>query len=181
MTAEPMTVAESGESSRSVRERTRSDDARSRRLGRLRRGIEGGLLATVTMTIYRMPVTRSLPPTAEFWVKYVRGTDPEDHPIPALLLHLLYGTVAGAIFALLLPGKESVNPTRDRGPPTRRGELPGTAWGLLYGLVLSVVGERVVLGALLDIEPEDRVAFHVGHVIYGLTLGAWAGTRTREA
>jgi len=32
---------------------------------------------------------------------------------------------------------------------------------------------------LLDVEPDDRFAFHVGHVLYGITLGAWIGTRTR--
>jgi hypothetical protein len=29
------------------------------------------------MTVYRLPVTRSLPPTAEFWAKFVSG----DHPM----------------------------------------------------------------------------------------------------
>jgi hypothetical protein len=53
-------------------------------------------------------------------------------------------------------------------------------YGLVYGLVLSAVGEWVVLGAILDVDPDDRFAFHIGHVLYGITLGAWVGTRTRD-
>ncbi len=152
-------------------------------MGRTRRGLEGGLLATLVMTVYRLPVSRSLPPTAEFWAQFVGGGEPEDYPVPALALHFAYGAGAGAAFAALLAGRESVargDPGRDRppGPPTDAGEVPTTVAGLLYGLVLSAVGERVVLGRLLGVDPDDRVAFHVGHVLYGITLGAWVGTRT---
>jgi len=35
------------------------------------RGVVGGLIATVLMTLYRFPVFRALPPTADFWAKYV--------------------------------------------------------------------------------------------------------------
>lgn len=135
------------------------------------------------MTVYRLPITRSLPPTADFWAQFVGDGTPADYPIPALVLHLAYGGGSGAAFAALLRGRESVDdgePGREhrRGPPTYAGEVPTTVAGLLYGLGLSVVGERVVLGRLLDIDPDDRVAFHVGHVLYGITLGAWVGTRT---
>jgi len=148
---------------------------------RLRRGAEGGALATVVMTVYRLPVTRSLPPTAEFWAKYVSGDHPDDHPVAALILHLAYGVVAGMAFTTLFPSREPVSAQPgSRGPPSPSGEVSTTVTGLLYGLVLSVVGEWVVLGAILDVDPDDRFAFHVGHVLYGITLGAWVGTRTRE-
>jgi predicted MFS family arabinose efflux permease len=103
----------------------------------MRRGAEGGALATAVMTVYRLPVTRSLPPTAEFWATFVSGGDPADSPVAALVLHVVYGVAAGAIFA-------------------------------------------VVLRTLLDTDPDDRFAFHVSHLLYGITLGAWVGTRTRD-
>ena len=151
--------------------------------GRLRRGLEGGLLATLVMTVYRLPVSRSLPPTAEFWTNFVSDGDPQDATVPALLLHAVYGGAAGAVFAALLGHRRSVTDTNPEvddppGPPTYSGEVSTTVAGLLYGIVLSVLGERIVLGRFLDIDPDDRIAFHVGHLLYGITLGAWVGTRT---
>lgn len=156
--------------------------------GRIRRGLEGGALATIVMTVYRLPVTRSLPPSAEFWTAFVAGGRPQDHPLAALVLHFAYGIGAGGVFAALVSGRASLDPGRTRsilddsvsGPPERSGEVTVTMAGLLYGVALSVVGERFVLGRLLRTEPDDRFAFHVGHVLYGITLGAWVGTRTRR-
>ncbi|WP_436912271.1 hypothetical protein [Halosimplex marinum] len=156
--------------------------------GRVRRGIEGGALATLVMTVYRLPVTRSLPPSAEFWTTFVAGGRPQDHPLAALVLHFAYGIGAGGVFGALVSGRASLDRERMRsflddsvsGPPERSGEVTVTMAGLLYGVALSVVGERLVLGRLLRTEPDDRFAFHVGHVLYGITLGAWVGTRTRR-
>jgi len=156
--------------------------------GRVRRGLEGGALATLVMTVYRLPVTRSLPPSAEFWATFVAGGRPDDHPLAALVLHFAYGIGAGGVFAALVSGRASLNRDRTRSflddsvnaPPDRSDEVTATMVGLLYGVALSVVGERFVLGRLLGTEPDDWFAFHVGHVLYGVTLGAWVGTRTRR-
>lgn len=148
---------------------------------RIRQGMEGGALATAVMTVYRLPVTRSLPPTAEFWARFVGGGDPADYPLQALALHLGYGVAAGALFAAALPSRESVRDGADRpGPPAPSEEARTTLLGLAYGLVLSAFGERVVLDSVLETTPDDRFALHVGHVLYGITLGAWVGTRTRS-
>lgn len=148
---------------------------------RLRRGIEGGALGTLVMTVFRLPVTRSLPPSADFWAQFVRGGRATDYPVAGLLLHFLYGVTAGALFSAVLPSKESVETSGGRrGPPTPATRSNGGALAVAYGLVLSVFGERVLLRDLLDIAPDDRYAFHAGHLIYGLTLGAWLATRTEE-
>ena len=136
-------------------------------------GLVGGLLATVVMTLYRAPVAASLPPTAAFWARFVAGGDPEDHPRPALLLHLGYGAGGGALFGLLF---------RATGADERSAlprEATGVSLGTLYGAVLSVVGSRVVLRRLLamDLDIVEAVVFHAGHLVYGLTLGTWVGTR----
>lgn len=148
--------------------------------GRVRRGAEGGAVATLVMTAHRLPVTRSLPPTAEFWSQFVSGDDPYDHPLIALALHALYGVLAGVGFALLASSRDPVRGESGVGPPSPAGEVSMTVWGLVYGLVLSAFGETVVLRAVLDVDPDDRFAFHVGHVLYGITLGAWVGTRTAD-
>jgi len=148
---------------------------------RVRRGLEGGALATLVMTVYRLPVTRSLPPTAEFWSKYVSRDDPYNHPVVALLLHVVYGVVSGGVFATLFRSRDAVEPEPgEHGPPSPSGHVSATIYGFLYGLALSAFGETFVLGTLLDVEPDDRFAFHVSHVLYGITLGAWVGTRTSD-
>lgn len=169
-------------------ERQDRDGARvGERVETIGRGMVGGALATALMTLYRMPATGTLPPTAEFWARYVGGGDPEDYPGIALALHFGYGIAAGGAFALevLLPlerrereraatGTDAASETDGTG--TRRFALLGT----VYGAVLSLIGEFIVLRGLLDIEPDDRRAFHVGHLIYGLALGVWAGLTHRN-
>lgn len=134
-------------------------------------GVLGGIVATAVMTAYRLPISRSLPPTATFWAKFVGSGEPEDYPLLGLHLHLLYGAGGGAAFAVL----EERLPTPDGWSP----EGATTLWGLCYGIVLSLFGERVIVETLLgqDLADHERVVFHVGHVVYGLTLGSWVGSR----
>lgn len=137
-------------------------------------GAIGGALATVVMTAYRMPVASSLPPTAKFWARYVAGGEPEDHPIPALVLHLAYGTAAGSMFGVLF------RPFR-RGSDSDEGrEVGGLVVGTLYALALSVFGEQMVLGGLLstDLDDTESLIFHVGHLVYGLSLGSWIASES---
>ncbi|UPV98838.1 hypothetical protein M0R88_09865 [Halorussus gelatinilyticus] len=149
------------------------------RARQVRDGAVGGLVATLVMTAYRLPISRSLPPTARLWALYVAGGDEDDHPVPAVVLHLLYGTVAGALFGAagaLLGGDPT--PTADDDAEARREEV-GLLAGVGYALALSWFGERVLLRRLLGMDPDrdESLVFHVGHVIYGLTLGTWIGSR----
>ncbi len=136
------------------------------------RGIQGGFVATLIMTAFRLPLLRSLPPSANFWSQYVAGGDPEEHTIPGLALHLLYGIGSGALFGVLFSlydAGRSIEP-----------EQRGLVWGSVYGMVLSAVGVQVVLNGLLDIrlDADELALFHAGHLVYGLSLGAWVGSRT---
>lgn len=135
------------------------------------RGVVGGLIATTLMTLYRFPVFRALPPTAEFWAMFVRGGEPEEYPVAGLLLHYMYGGAAGGLFGFVF-SQIDFRSQRDR----RFGAI---GLSLVYGLVLSVFGSRVLLKRLLkeELEPDERAIFHVAHVIYGLTLGMWLSSR----
>lgn len=135
------------------------------------RGAKGGFIATAIMTAYRAPVFRALPPTAEFWSTYLGDEGPEHYPLKGLVLHFLYGTVGGAAFG---PAFESL----DRNVRIDRDPIALVA-GVVYGLVLSVVGTRVIFQHVLDTDlaEDERLVFHVGHVVYGLTLGTWLGSR----
>lgn len=140
----------------------------------VRRGITGGIAGTIAMTVYRAPVFRALPPSAEFWAVLVGG-EPDEHVLPGIVLHLWYGVGAGALCGLLA----SVVHVFDAGDRSRG--LPALALGTVYSLVLSAFGDRVLLRWLLDLEldADETLVFHVGHLVYGLTLGTWLGVGER--
>lgn len=142
------------------------DDARSSRLAV---GFVGGTLATVVMTAFRAPTARSLPPTADFLSRWFGGST-DDYPLSSLLLHLAYGALGGVLFAV---GFER------RIDRTDEPEIVGMAVGAVYGMALSVVGERLVVRHLvgLDLDTDESAVFHAGHLVYGLTLGVWTGSR----
>ena len=136
----------------------------------LRTGAVGGLFATFVMTVFREPTARALPPTAVFLSRY-RGGDPEEYPATSLALHVLYGIGGGVGFGLAF---ESIVVDADE------PETVGLVAGVIHATVLSAFGERVVLDHLLDMDlsTDERAIFHAGHVVYGLALGAWVGSRS---
>lgn len=141
-------------------------------LGAAVRGLQAGFVATLIMTAFRLPIVRSLPPSANFWARYVSGGDPSDHPVLGLLLHFLYGTSAGAIFGGLfasLTAERSIEP-----------EQRGILWGSVFGMGLSAFGSQIMLSTLLDVrlDADELALFHASHFVYGVSLGAWVGSRT---
>ncbi len=136
------------------------------------RGLQAGFVATLIMTAFRLPILRSLPPSANFWAQYVTGGDPEEHTIAGLVLHFAYGMQGGALFGALFAlqdAERSIEP-----------EQRGIVWGMIYGMALSAFGSQVMLKELLDIrlDADELALFHAGHLVYGLSLGAWVGSRT---
>ena len=122
------------------------------------------------MTVFRAPTAQSLPPTAEFLERYLRGAANE-YPLTSLVLHFLYGTSAGALF-----GPLSTTVVGETNEP----ETVGIAIGTIYGLTISVFGHRVILERFLgmDLTTDEETVFHAGHLIYGLILGVWVGSRS---
>ncbi|MFC3959437.1 DUF6789 family protein [Halovivax cerinus] len=156
--------------------RTHPDsDAPSRRAHALAasvRGLQAGFVATLIMTAFRLPIVRSLPPSAHFWATYVAGGEAEDHTIPGLVLHLAYGTVSGAIFGGLFAAQDA--------EAAIEAEQRGLLWGGVYGLALSAFGTQIMLKDRLGIEldADELALFHAAHLVYGISLGAWVGSRT---
>ncbi|XVH33607.1 DUF6789 family protein (plasmid) [Haloferacaceae archaeon DSL9] len=136
------------------------------------RGIQGGFVATLIMTAFRLPILRSLPPSANFWATYVGTGDPDDHPIAGIVLHLLYGITGGVVFGVIFSLLDAERPIE----PEQRGLV----WGSVFGMGLSAFGSQIMLKQLLDIEldADELALFHAAHLVYGLALGAWVGSRT---
>jgi len=139
-------------------------------------GAIGGAFATVALTAYRLPIARSLPPTAAFWEQYVGGKDAANYPGIGLVLHLLYGAGGGAVFGVIYRAFGVAE------LPEHGRETTGMVLATAYGLALSAFGSRVVLGRLLgmDLDHDESLVFHVGHLVYALALGTWLGSRVGE-
>lgn len=133
-------------------------------------GLAGGFIATGAMTAFRMPISRSLPPTEHFWAEFI-GSDLPDHHLPAVILHLFYGAIAGSLFAVLFPLLDEWTPGGT--------ETTGLVGGICYSIPFTAVGECIIIDRFmdLDLDANESMIFHASHLVYGITLGAWIGSR----
>jgi len=130
-------------------------------------GLAGGLVATIVMAIVMMVAGDDDPPPAMLLAK-VAGGEPGEYEMPGMVLHLLYGTVAGVVFALGVPAVGLGFDTL----------LVATGLGIVWGIVLLIIGMvfwmKAVIGA--DADREMMMRFVVLHLLYGVVLGAFLGT-----
>jgi hypothetical protein len=139
-------------------------------------GIVGGLVATIVMTIVMTVMGDGGPPPTAGLVAKVAGGDPADHAMPGMVLHLLYGIIAGVVFAIGVPLVGSA-----LGVSLLGGAFDSLAvaigLGLAYGIVLMIGGMvfwmRLVLG--MDPDRDMVLLFATVHVIYGVVLGGVLG------
>jgi hypothetical protein len=131
-------------------------------------GLAGGLIATIVMTMFMMALgDDSPPPTAALWAGYVGDESAESYMMHGMVLHLLYGTAAGAVFVLALPvvgvGLSDL--------------AVAVAAGIGYAILLTVVGMafwmKIVLS--MDAEPKEMGMFAGFHLVYGVVLGGFVG------
>lgn len=133
-------------------------------------GVAGGIVATIVMTAFMMALgDDSPPPPAVFWATYVGGGDPGEYMPQGMVLHLLYGTGAGAVYGAIGAAGAFVF--------TPAGLVNGVLNGIVYALILFVVAAVFWMNVVLDMDAEHREAAMMGgfHLIYGVVLGAWVG------
>lgn len=130
-------------------------------------GLAGGLVATIVMTAVMMVMGDGGPPPTAGLVAKFAGGDPADHAMPGMLLHLGYGIVAGAVFAVGVPVLG-----------LSLGSL-GVAigLGLVYGIVLMIGGMAFWMRTVIGMKPDKgtMVTFGAVHVVYGVVLGGVLG------
>ena len=130
-------------------------------------GLAGGLVATIVMTAVMMVMGDGGPPPTAGLVAKFAGGDPADYAMPGMILHLVYGVVAGAVFAVGVPlvglslGSIGV----------------AIGLGLVYGIVLMIGGMVFWMRMVIGMEPDKdmMVMFGTVHVVYGVVLGAFLG------
>lgn len=132
-------------------------------------GLVGGFIATIVMTVLMMALgDDSPPPTALFWSKYVGDGEPSEFMMQGMVLHLLYGTIAGGVFALLIPvlGFVSVATV-----------VSAILWGGVFAFLLFVFAAVFWMNIILGMDADMKAAgmFLIFHLVYGVVLGAWIG------
>ncbi|MFB6137931.1 MAG: hypothetical protein ABEJ42_06270 [Halobacteriaceae archaeon] len=85
-----------------------------------------------------------------------------------MVLHLLYGIVAGGVFAAAIPALGFLSVASIG---------PAVLWGLVYGVVLFVGAAVFWMNLVLGLSPEPKMVgmFLFFHLVYGAVLGAWLG------
>jgi len=129
-------------------------------------GLAGGLVATIIMTVFMMALgDDSPPPTALFWSKYVGDGEPDEYVMQGMVLHMIYGIVAGLVFVVVVPliGISIASMTT------------ALLFGLAYGFVLFLGATVFWMSVVLDLDPEMPMVatFLLFHLIYGVALGVW--------
>jgi hypothetical protein len=129
-------------------------------------GLVGGLIATIVMTVFMMTLgDDSPPPTALFWSKYVGDGEPAEYIMQGMVLHMLYGIIAGLVFVVVVPliGISIGSMTT------------AVLFGLAYGFVLFLGAAVFWMNVVLDIDAEMPMVamFLLFHLIYGGVLGVW--------
>lgn len=129
-------------------------------------GLVGGLVATIVMTIMMVMMGDGGPPPTAGLVAKFAGGEPEDYAMPGMVLHFVYGIVAGAVFAVGVPligltfGSLAV----------------AVGLGFIYGIVL-MIGGMVWMRMVIGMEPDRdmMLTFGIVHVVYGVVLGVLLG------
>ena len=129
-------------------------------------GLAGGLVATIVMTVFMMTLgDDSPPPTALFWSKYVGDGEPDNYMMQGMVLHMMYGIIAGLVFVVAVPvlGLSIGSMTT------------AVLFGLAYGFVLFVGAAVFWMNVVLDLDPEMPMVatFLLFHLIYGAVFGVW--------
>ena len=129
-------------------------------------GIVGGFVATIVMTIAMMAMTDdSPPPTALLWAKYIGNRGPDEYMMQGMILHFIYGILAGGVFVLVANtiGLDLVSLGSS------------ILWAVVYGVMLFLIGAGFWMPRVLDMQPDRQMAvgFLLFHVVYGIVLGAW--------
>lgn len=133
-------------------------------------GLVGGIVATIVMTAFMMGMgDDSPPPTAVFYARVMGDGAPTDYMPQGMVLHLLYGTVAGAVFGAVGAAGAFLFAST--------GLVDGVLNGIVYGLVLFVIGAVFWFNLVLDMDADPPKMAMMGffHLVYGVVLGAWVG------
>jgi hypothetical protein len=129
-------------------------------------GLAGGLVATIVMTVFMMVLgDDSPPPTALFWSKYVGDSEPDQYMMQGMVLHMLYGIIAGLVFVIAVPLIGV----------TIGSMTTAVLFGLGYGVVLFVGAAVFWMDVVLNSDAEMPMVamFLLFHLVYGVVLGVW--------
>jgi hypothetical protein len=125
-------------------------------------GVAGGLLGGVVFGVMMQ---------AWGMIPMVAALVGSSSPAVGWVVHLLISAFFGAAFGVVLG-------------PVVKGLISGTLWGVGYGAVLWVVGALLLMPARLGMPlfaiDDMTLRSLLGHLVFGLLLGAFAGALLRS-
>ena len=126
-------------------------------------GLFGGLLGAAVTAAAMRAADVGPAPSATVWAMYFGDGDPDHYEEQGMVVHAIYGTIAGAVFASLA-GALSL----------ALGTLGGALlWAVVWAAVLAVIAlgfwQLVFVGGM----PDARELAELGgvHLVYGIVLG----------
>lgn len=133
-------------------------------------GVVAGLIAGVVFGMMMQMMTAPTPQGGQMqMMQMVAMVVRSDSMIVGWLYHLFNSAVIGAIFGLALGGRA-------------QSYVGGLGWGALYGAIWWVLGAQILMPMFLGMPPFASLMMApmrmvamgslVGHIIYGLILGA---------
>ena len=128
-------------------------------------GLVGGLLGAVVTGVAMRAAIDEPAPSATVWAMYFGDGDPTHYESEGLVVHAVYGALAGAVF-VSFAGSLSL----------RIGTLgDAILWALVWSAVLAVIAVGFWSMVIVGDVPDDRSLAELGavHAMFGIVLGLW--------
>lgn len=126
-------------------------------------GLVGGLLGSIVTAAAMRSASESPAPSATVWAMYFGDGDPDHYEQEGMAVHVVYGALAGAVFASFA-GSLSL----------ALGTVGGALfWALVWAAVLAVVALGFWQLVFVGGTPDFRELAELGgvHLGYGVVLG----------
>lgn len=128
-------------------------------------GLVGGLLGSIATLAVLTALDDEPSPAAVVWAMYLGDGHPDHYVANGMAAHLVYGTLAGAVFV----GLASL---LSLGLATLGGAL---LWAVVWAALLLVVAVGLWMRVMIGIRPDaDALTRTAGvHLVFGVVLGLW--------
>lgn len=126
-------------------------------------GLVGGLLGAIASAALRRAAGDEPAPSATVWAMYFGDGEPEHYALQGAVVHVLYGALAGGLFALSA-GSLSL------GLATAADAL---LWAVVWAAVLAVIAVGFWGMVLIGETPDPRGVAELGavHLAFAVVLG----------
>lgn len=126
-------------------------------------GLVGGLLGALATAAMTRATGDEPTPSATVWAMYFGDGDPDGYERQGLVVHVLYGAGAGAVFAIFAGALSLGLSTVDA----------ALLWAVVWASVLAVIAVGFWRIVFIGETPDGRALAELGaaHLVFGVVLG----------